>query len=598
MKKLLFVMLVLVIDHSFGQVPSFYDMNECEFFTYLKELKANNYHNPIYDSLKANERKKFDLLRKLETYLVVFAGDSIAPMFLDTTKINRQKQIQSFMKRNSYYCSAYVKAYFDTIENKKLNENNARKAVQKGKYENIKFLLLGLTDLNKRKNSEVERILAEFEESFTLQYLFVQMKEFENELPNLVVEENQKFLNERMDKVGQKIYTYYENYTSKNNILKGFEAYHENDVFLFGTRMNQDREMTGAFKFSFHTDYFKWRWLGFGLRKPIQQKILTYQTISIGGNGYTPYIRYRNNISLLDSLNKFDRPFCSYIYLERSKNRTWLKGLVRHKGEFQVGRIGTNGYAVQAQLHEDVIVSSQHVYGWEKQIAKEGRLFLQVNHKWDFLIFSNTNKFASVLRPKFVTVDVPKKNYGGANLIGEVDVRGGTLMTSAGAGLRFSTLNFLQQSGHQMISSRHCSRNGFGWKVDFGVAYRYVIHNSTLEGLGLITKFKDDEYDIVKADDYVLAYNQINRHMWIVDWGVNLKWRKTTVFYRQLYHTIEYRSALPGVDYAKLQYMVDPQDQEYYYKTIANEQNNFLSLKRFGHQIYGYGTLGINWIIE
>lgn len=595
MKKIFFVILILTINQTFGQVLYSSIKNECEFFNYLNVIKASNYNNDSYRKLLENENEKFNFLRKLETYLVVFAKDSIAPMFLDTDK-NEQKQINSFIEEHSYYCPEYVNEYYKL--KKVIGIRKARDSVQSGKYENIKDLLLNLTDLNKNSNSQVEKNLAEFEQSFTLQYLYSCIKDTEEKLPKLVIEQNKKLLTERIDKLGQKIYTYYKNYNSKPDMLKGYEMYHENDVLLL-TGMNQDREMTGAFKFSFLTDYFKCRWLPIGNTRQTQQHILTYQTISIGGSGYTPYIRYRNNFQLADSLHQFDRPFCSYIYLERAKNRVWLKGLVRQKGEFQAGMLGTNGNQIQAQLHEDVNIEAQHVYGWDKQIAEEGRLFLQVNQKWDFLLFSSTNKYAYAFRPNYIRVEDPKKKYSGVNISSEFDLRYGTLMTAAGVGIRFSTLNFLQQSGHQMIASRKPNgKNNYGWKFDAGLSYRYVVHNSTLEGLGLTKKFPDDPYDIVKPDDYVLPQTQINRNLIIFDFGINLKWRKTTFFYRQLFHTLEYNSALSSVDYSKLEYLVDSDDKEYYYNTIAKEQNDFLNYKIGKMQYYGYGTIGMNWIID
>lgn len=601
MKKIFFVLLILIINNSFAQLPDFSTMDECDFFEYLKEVKKSDYKTESYKALfdKNNENIKFLFLKKLETYLVAFASDDIAPMYLDTTK-NEQTQggseTKSFNKRYPYYCEDYVNEYYKAKEILG-NKWKARKEVQKCKYENIKYILLDLTGLNKRSNTEVERTIAEFDQSFTLQYLYSRIKDMEDTLPKLVTEQNKKFLIDRIDIQGQKIYTHYENYSSKPNVLKGYEMYHENDVLLAAYWMNQDREMTGAFKFSFFTDYFKCRWLPLGTRKQTQQNILTYQTISIGGSGYTPYIRYYNNIELADSIHKYDRPFCSYAYLERAKNRVWLKGLVRQKGEIQGGMIGTNGYLIQAKIHEDVNVSAQHVYGWDKQIAKGGRLFLQMNQKWDFLLYSNSNKYSSIVLPRTINVANPgaKKRYRGVNFSSEFDLRYGTLMTSLGGGIRFSTLNFLQQSGNHMISNNPRFYNvHYGWKFDVGISYRHVIHNSTLEGLGLLNKFPEDKHDIVKSDTYVLNDKLINRDLFIIDFGFSFKFRKTTVFYRCLFHTREYNSQLSRVDYSKLEHLVATEDKEYYHNTIQKEQNQFLNDFKW----YGYGTIGISWLID
>lgn len=600
MKKKLFpLLLVLTAKCSLGQnrtqtPTSFSEMNECEFFTNLETFKTNGYNNQTYLAVKADLSLRTDLLEKLESYLIVFHNDSIAPMYLDETADPRA-------------CSTYVQAYNRVHDLLKVQA--ARDSVQKGKFQNIRFLLIDLTDLNRSDNSMVETYLAEFKHSFTLQYLYYDIKKayFDNipsnplnRLPQLVKERNIQLLASRMNNLDNKIFTYYQHYNSKPHFIKAYEMYHENDVFILapGLHMNQDRELTGGFKFTIVTDYLKWRWLRVGNKK--QDNILTYQTLSLLGGGYTPYIRYRNNYSLADSLYKYDRPFASFLCFERAKHRTWRNGLIRHRGEFQVGSLGiSQGRKIQAKLHEDVIHSSQFVHGWDKQIADGGRLIIQLNHKFDFLLYSNTNRYKTIIYPFHYKVDEIKK-YGGCNIIGEIDIKTGTIMTTAGAGIRFSTLDFLKQSGNQMIMSRDNSKDAFGWKFDIGLNYRYVVHNSLLEGLGWLKTFPEDQYDKVLLDNYVLKKNDIERNMFILDYGLSLKWRKTTVFFRQNFHTLEYRSSLSDVDFnsTNLNALIDSEDKGFYANKVIKEQKSFLNNKVLGKQIYGYGILGISWIIE
>ena len=397
MKRFLSLSLLLLTTHySFCQ-PSISEMNECDFFDYLKTIKSNNYNNENYKQLKEKETDKINLLKRLETYLVVFASDSVAPMYLDTIN-NVQIRTKSFLVQHSLYCAEYVKEYYDSLKTNK--KNKARDAVQKGKEENIRFLLFDLCELNNSdNNNKVEKYLAEFEHPYTLEYLYYTFKEtyFGNDagmtlnyLPQFIKEQNLQKIAQRMDILDNRNYMYFEGYNSKPDLIKGFEMYHDNDflVFLY-PGMNQDRELTGGFKFTIITDYLKWRWIRIGNEK--EDNILTYQSVSLLGSGYTPYIRYRNNFELADSLHNYDRPFASYLSIERAKNRTWKNGLVRHKGEFQVGAMGiSQGRKIQAKLHEDVITRSQFVHGWDKQIANGGRLVIQANHKFDFLLLSNT----------------------------------------------------------------------------------------------------------------------------------------------------------------------------------------------------------------
>jgi hypothetical protein len=611
------ILLTFVVNFTKAQTSSeIANMDDCKLFEYLTTLTTESYPNVTYENIEKNYKTRSALLKKLETYFIVFADFKIAPMY--------------FVKSNSnhFSCDKLVAEYELAIKNGS-SKMSARDTVQTGKFVNVRNLIIDLCDLNKVNNSAVEVYLSEFKQPLILEKLYYDLKNAyvdnnENNqlyfLPQLVKEQNLVLIAKRMNILDNQNYVYYQNYNSKVNMIKAFEMHHDNDVFILKRGINQDRELTGGFKFTIVTDYLKWRWLRLGCKK--QDNILTYQTLSLLGVGYTPYIRYQNNYSLADSLNKYDRPFASFVGIERAKHRTWRKGLVRHKGEFQVGLMGlSNGQKIQAKLHEDVIVSSQYVHGWDKQIANGGRLALQLNHKFDFLLFSSTNRYKTCFRPNTYLVEEPNKKYGcvkglicnrwckhgtschkysGFNLIGEFDTKVGTLMTTAGFGLRVSTLDFLRQSGNQMIQSRGNSKDDFGWKFDLGINYRYVVHNSFLEGLGFIDTFSDDPYDVVKSDDYKLAGIDINRHLLILDCGINLKWRKTTVYLRQNFHNLEYRSKLANVDFQNTNFTTNviAEDIGYYNSTVIEEQKSFLNFKFLGTQIYGYGTLGISWLIE
>jgi len=497
-----------------------------------------------------------------------------------------------------------IKNYNNKI--RKFDKQLAQDSVHEGEIQHIMDLLIDKCDLNKADNDSVEMYLAEFEDPYSVQYLFYYLKRvyFEPDgknklykLPQIIKEQNLSMLANRIDIMDNNRYMYYENYNSKPNFLKGFEMYHENDYFMPG--INQDRELTGGFKFTIITDYFKWRW--FRMKNENDDNMLSYQTISLIGTGYTPYIRYQNSYDLADSLFKNDRPFASFFCIERAKHRTWKKGLVRHKGELQVGSMGiSQGRKIQARLHEDVIIGSQFVHGWENQIADGGRLVYQLNHKFDFLLYSNTNQYKTIFNSNPSQVEAPKRKYGGRNIIVETEAKLGTIMTTLGGGIRFSTLDFLKQSGNQMILSKKNSKNEFGWKFDVGLNYRYVFHNSMLEGMGLFETYSKDIYDVDPIDKYVLSKDQIERNMFVLDWGISLKWRKTTVFFRQNYHTLEYHSGLANVDFQDegLTSLIEPDDVEHYYDKVIPDQNKFLDHKVFGKQIYGFGTLGISWIIE
>lgn len=617
MKRLVLFVLFIVCTHRvFSQImPS--TMNECHFFKYLDSLKENNYNNDKYTEVKNNFKLRSNLLKRLEDYLLVFKNFEIAP-----THLEDNADLMACPELAARFDSAYAV--------RKTGKHEARAIAQRSYRQDIRFMLLDLTDLNKANNLNVSKYIAELERAYTLEQLYHYLdtafsdSAFDPtlyELPILVKENNLKLLEDRIDVLDQRNFVWYEHYNSDAQFMKGFEMHHDNDVLLLPFRsVNQDRELTGGFKFTIVTDDLKWRWLR--LTKKTESRVLTYQTISVVGGGYTPYIRYRNDTSLADTLYGFDRPFASYSSFERAKHRTWRSGLVRHRGQFQIGFTGiSSGRKIQAKLHEDFITTSQFVRGWDKQIADGGRLIFQVNHKAEVLLFSTTNRYATVFLPNTFRIQNPLRSYkcvkgrlcpqrckhrdgcrrySGVNVIGEGEVNIGSMITSMGGGIRLSSLDFLKQSGGQMIASRENSRDEFGWKLDIGFSYRWVIHNSLLQGLGIFETFDEDPYDKVVLDPYVLRKDQIQQNMWLLDYGVNLRWRKTTLYFRHVWHTLEYTSELDGLDFTDSRFTskVDTKNTEYYNTTVIGEQNSFVNLKIGKRTIYGYGTIGVSWLIE
>lgn len=607
MKTILLSVLFFFNFTVFSQVK-IASMNECELFEYLKEISKNDYNNATYLSLRSDNIQRRDLLNRLEIYVVVLKSDTICPIYLEN-------------KTDKYACPEFVDEY-DSIKKacKKtiVNNNRIREDVQKGKYINIQYPLFDLSGLIKEEEDEyVEKYISGFKKSYAVEFLLHNYKYLKSDtcntvenfdlcdslknMSNFAHEQNLEKLASRIDFLDRQQYCFYESYSSKPEIFKGVEMHHDNDVFMIPIfSKNQDREYTGGFRFSFATDYFKWRFLNF-TKKP--ERVLTYQTITLGGMGYTPYIRYRNNFELADSLHSYDRPFGSYVYLERAKNRTWRSGLIRQRGEFQIGAVGlSQGRKIQAKLHEDLIHKSQYVYGWDKQIGDGGRLAIQANQFWSFLLYSCSNQSRSIVKP-FTSNVSDNDKYAGLNIIGEVDIRAGTFYSSAGMGIRLSTLDFLKQSGTNHIRSRKVGSNSeFGWKVDGGLSYRYVIHNAILEGLGFLKPFLYDEYDKVNPDTYVLRKDQVERNLYIIDLGLHLRWRKTTVYFRQTFHTLEYSSPLENFDYQRADIVgtINPEDLQTYNNEMVKENQSFVNSKNWfgGKTVYGYGTLGVSWIIE
>lgn len=300
---------------------------------------------------------------------------------------------------------------------------------------------------------------------------------------------------------------------------------------------------------------------------------------------------------MADTFHNYDRPFGSFVYLSRSKNRLWQQGLARHVGEFQVGFVGLEAPdAVQASLHKDFIESSQRVHGWNKQIGSPGRLAFQLNHDLDFLLYSNTKKYKAPLN----RIKRNNDKYSGINFIGSLEGKIGTYMTAVGGGLRFSTLDFMHQSGQNMIVSKKHKSNEAGIHFESGIKYRRVIHNAMLEGIGFIKPFPKDSFDIDPVNAYTLTGNTlVQRDMWYFDWKIVFKYRKMAFYLQQTYHKLEYNAEPFDVNSPEANALlegnssIEDKRRGYYNETTKEEYPSL-----FERGWYGYGTIGMTWLIN
>ncbi len=439
---------------------------------------------------------------------------------------------------------------------------------------------------------------------------------------------------ERVHDVEEQQFSMYRTHSAAAQKLKAFNLNHGNDFLATPLLHNQDQEMTGNFRFEFSTDKFKARWLDLGwigsgifgesknaayrahkLKNP-KYEMLSYQNISLGGDGYTPYIRYLNNTILADTLHQNDRPFGSYVYLERRKFRLWPKGLIRQNGTFQIGMIGLmTGQFLQAQLHKDAVTESQKVYGWEKQVGNGGRVLMQLCQEVDVMLYSSTNKYSSLfalnkpqtskrrrtsnLGMQNAFGDLPRA-YAGFNLSANMNVQYGGYLTALTTGLTVSSLDFLHQSGHIAVVSRRKNQFNFGWHVEASMKYRYVVHNTMLEGLGYTKTFAPDDYDDENSSIYVLSKTVVNRHLWLAEFKAVLQWRKMTMYYKLNLSRVEY--TLPKVDLNSPEIMAivndhtaneDPNFYNYFTQNIRPEFERAQSRK-----FYGYGVVGVTWMFD
>lgn len=480
----------------------------------------------------------------------------------------------------------------------------------------ILFTFLQL-DSNVYDQSIIEANISCLENHPTIQYLcylYIDQinQEKYNHVANSIKTRNYQIIQKHLAFIEEERFVYYKSSNAHPKVIKEIDWYMDNDIFIPGN-FNKDRDYTGGGVISVSTDYLDWKWLNPGWIRNIgkedkyipRQIMLSYQSFSFGLKSFTPYIRYRNNFELADTLFQHDRPFGSYIYIDRSNYRLWPKGLVRSHSALQIGAIGTNGgKAMQGAMHK--------VYGWEKQVANGGRWLVQINNSLDLLLFSTTNKYRSIFCPN--SKNSANRNFG-LNIAGTGEVLWGGYLTAMGGGLKLSSSDFVKQSGQGTIKPFKNNEYKFGIKLDASIRYRYIIHNSLLEGYGYWTTFIDEIMDDESGSVYTLnqAYyelqnqqllgnerrykrtpknmDELERHVFLFDFGFNLKFRQLSVYWYFNLYSKEYKGT--EIDYNSLAYLVRPEHQDFFSEVIVPALESYRD-QRF----YGYVTIGATWLFE
>ncbi|HAN78704.1 MAG TPA: hypothetical protein DCQ31_13550 [Bacteroidales bacterium] len=104
-------------------------------------------------------------------------------------------------------------------------------------------------------------------------------------------------------------------------------------------------------------------------------------------------------------------------------------------------------------------------------------------------------------------------------------------------GLGYSSLNFRQTNGNNLAKTNN---NYFSFRFGGNIMYRYVVHNSMLEGFGILFTEKPDDDPNMPVDVYKLTYNEVVRHMLIAELDASISTRYTTFFYKLNLHTKEF----------------------------------------------------------
>lgn len=406
--------------------------------------------------------------------------------------------------------------------------------------------------------------------------------------------EKLKLVDENINLLTSTNYVHYASQEISNDWIKSFHLYHDNDIFMF-SKLNADRDYTGGFRFELMTDQLKMR-----LFKKLgnSSQFLSYQSIFIGGEGYTPYIRFtenelndRNILYEIDNETKFftqasydsiqsymrtnqqltDRPFASFQYIGRGKYRIHNNGWIRSESLFKIGIVGRDlGKNIQAVIHQDLTTGSQRVLNWEDQIANGGRLAFNIEHKIDVSLFSagSVLSFNDCMRSKIDSLPI--------NVYIPTEFAFGTVQTHLGTGIGISNKSFFDISGisnpkNSQVKSKNFIQSIYrNLYLSMEYNYRYVVHNSMLESIGFFNAFEDDPLDDEAITIYSLDEESVERNLHKVQFHIGYRVNKVSIYYKHVRFI----------------------NKEFEVQNIEPTYSEF-STSRW----YGFGRIGLNFIL-
>lgn len=411
--------------------------------------------------------------------------------------------------------------------------------------------------------------------------------------------ENITILNLLLHQKTERNFFQYRNDNYKPHLIKGGIIYHDND-FIFATN-NSDRDYTGGARIVLFTDYLKFNLLNSAINMVTEvwnnyrvkngksllfedNNFNTYQSIFYGAEAYTPQLRNRGVFTTLTSVDSLDRPYASFQYIGLGKYFIRRRGDIRVQEETKFGKIGGKTTdVVQSVLHRDLITNSLVPYGWESQIAPNGRYGIQYDFLHEMALISPDNVFRHLLHTSF--------NWGKlVNFYSIVEGRAGCEMTSAALGLGYTTVPFKNQNG-TFIKKRgtlkdkggeYNKANGIRYLLDIKLMYRYMLYSSLLQGFGYIKPMTDD--DPTTKEIYVLSNSEVEHFYWLGSISFSLAKGRTALFGRVSFIGDE----------------VSPSKTHYYndkdYLTYSDGETDHKSYQRKLHK-NTWGTLGVQFLL-
>ena len=345
-------------------------------------------------------------------------------------------------------------------------------------------------------------------------------------------------IHERIDEIMRDNISMYRFTETSKTWIRGIYVDHSNDFLSLASRYNDDRDMTGAFRMEIATDLFKMRILdGYTTQKLNlnNRNIYSYQTLFFGGEGYTPYLRDTSIFNSNESVDSLDRPYAAFQYIGRAKYRVSRHGRFRMFNQFKIGSIGSlRPGAIQSIIHRDVVIGSFTPKGWGAQIAAGGRIGYSLEYFPEWML-TKLNTYSSI------------------NFSGLLELKYGTDMTSAGAGINYCNKGFLKSGGINLPFIERSATNFrefFHNNIIFNVrtVYRRVIHNTMLEGYG-ITQHQVDEDPNSPVDKYYLQKDQVERNVFISEFSLNIRFNYCGLIFKQTIMSPEFILPVNSITY-------------------------------------------------
>lgn len=322
------------------------------FIDYTSQINYLNYIDSFeeksLDSLLQIEEKRHELITQLDKIFndvySIWLDSKQYKQLLDVNNLDKNRDVLSLLFKSSslkkidYTLEEFV-IYLDQNDHKLLSIFRWK----------LLFKALNV-DYNCKSEVAIKENISCLKYHATLQAIG---EEYRNRLENYPLlthyagKRNLNYFEARLTEVEEKEFVHYKSENDNRTAFKGINITSANDFFVLPNKINQDRDLTGGGRIDIVTDFFSSEFfntirLKESVKSSLRSRIMEYRTLGLGMDFYTPYIRYRDNRQLADTLFTYDRPFSSYVYVHRTEYRLWPRSRVRSKSSFQIGIMGSN----------------------------------------------------------------------------------------------------------------------------------------------------------------------------------------------------------------------------------------------------------------